>query len=266
MFLDFNIALTLKLITMKLPKKMPRKQLEKFSTIFMQLGLVFSLSIVYFALEYETKEKENMPVTFGEEIPKNYSIDELPKIFVKEVKKSAIKTAPKKQVKLDLTKIKKVDNDEVIKNVIDLPVTDNEPIIDVTDLPESDEDEIINKNDDPVTMRNLQNAPIFRGCEGLSEKQGRKCLERKIKQHVQRYFNSEIAQDLGMRSGKYRISTQFVINKEGNIVDLKIRAPHIKLKKEVKNLVNKIPKFTPGKQNNVPVKVRYTLPITFMVE
>lgn len=251
---------------MKMPKKMPRKQLEKFSTIFMQLGLVLSLSIVYFILEYKTEEKIPLPIVFGDVIPEDYSIDEIPKIFVREVKKVVAKPAPKKQVKLDLTKIKKVDNDEVIKNVIDLPIADDAPTIDVTNLPESDEDEIINKNDDPVFMRNLQNAPIFRGCEGLTEKEGRKCLERKIRQHVQRYFNSEIAQDLGMRSGKYRISTQFVINKEGNIVDLKIRAPHIKLKKEVKKLVKKIPKFTPGKQNNMPVKVRYTLPITFMVE
>ena len=38
-----------------------------------------------------------------------------------------------------------------------------------------------------------------------------------------------IAQDLGMRSGKYRISTQFVIDKQGNIIDLNIRAPHTKL-------------------------------------
>lgn len=251
---------------MKMPKKMPRKQLEKFSTIFMQLGLVLTLSIVYFVLEYETKENENFPITLAEEIPEDYSIDELPQVFIEKVKKTVAKTSPKKKIILDITKIEKIDNDEVIKKIVDLPVTDSDSKIDISILPEIDEGEIININDDPITMRNLQNAPVFRGCEGLNEEEGRKCLERKIKQHVQRYFNSEIAQDLGMRSGKYRISTQFVIDKQGGIIDLNIRAPHTKLKKEVVKLVKKIPKFTPGKQNNVPVKVKYTLPITFMVE
>ncbi|WP_435261172.1 energy transducer TonB [Tenacibaculum sp. nBUS_03] len=251
---------------MKMPKKMPRKQLEKFSTIFMQLGLVLTLSIVYFVLEYETKQNENFPITLGEEISKDYSIDELPQVFIKKVKKTVAKTSPQKKITLDITKIEKIDNDEVIKNIVDLPATDSDSKIDISNLPEADEGEIINTNDDPITMRNLQNAPVYRGCEGLNEQEGRKCLERKIRQHVQRYFNSEIAQDLGMRSGKYRISTQFVIDKQGNIIDLNIRAPHTKLKKEVVQLVKKIPQFTPGKQNNVPVKVKYTLPITFMVE
>jgi len=39
---------------MKTTKKNARKQLEKFSTIFTQLGLVLTLFIVFLALEYET--------------------------------------------------------------------------------------------------------------------------------------------------------------------------------------------------------------------
>ncbi|MEQ3498944.1 energy transducer TonB [Tenacibaculum sp. SSH1-16] len=87
-----------------------------------------------------------------------------------------------------------------------------------------------------------------------------------MQQHIQRNFNSELAQDVGLNSGKYKILTQFVIDKLGNVTDIQIRAPHAKLKKETNRVVNKIPKFTPGKQNNKEVKVKYTLPITFRVE
>ena len=41
---------------MKNLKKLPSKQLEKFSTIFTQLGLVLVLFIVYVTLEHETKQ------------------------------------------------------------------------------------------------------------------------------------------------------------------------------------------------------------------
>ena len=37
-------------------KKDPTKQLEKFSTIFMQIGLVFVLFIVYLLLEYKSEQ------------------------------------------------------------------------------------------------------------------------------------------------------------------------------------------------------------------
>ncbi|QTD39319.1 energy transducer TonB [Polaribacter batillariae] len=59
--------------------------------------------------------------------------------------------------------------------------------------------------------------------------------------------------------------TQFLINEKGNITDIKVRAPHPKLKKEVFNIIQK-PKFIPGKQNGKIVKTRYTLPISFEVE
>ncbi|WP_144896037.1 energy transducer TonB [Lutibacter sp. Hel_I_33_5] len=75
-----------------------------------------------------------------------------------------------------------------------------------------------------------------------------------------------MAENLGLASGKYRIQTEFIIDKQGNVVDVKVRAPHIKLKKEAKKLVQLFPKFTPGKMQTKPVKVKYNLPITFMIQ
>ncbi|WP_299155919.1 energy transducer TonB [uncultured Tenacibaculum sp.] len=248
---------------MKSQKKHPRKQLEKFSTIFTQLGLVLTLFVVFITLEYET-EKDLAVIQdpyYNEFIEPVFTFQK--EVVVKKQKKV---NTPKKTQKVVRTMNKPiiVDDANHIETVIDLPIDDT-PIVDskptkVTLKAEKPADE------ETMSINNVQNTPVFRGCEGLSEEENRKCFERKIQKHIQRHFNAEIAQDLGLRSGKYKIYTQFVIDKSGAVSDVKIRAPHKKLEKETNGVVNKIPKFRPGMQNNKPVKVKYTLPITFKVE
>ena len=248
---------------MKTTKKHARKQLEKFSTIFMQLGLVFTLFVVFLVLEHETVKET---ATVQPSTDKSYepiATFQQP-IVVKKAEKQR-KIPKKKAVHKKKLTPKIVDNDIEDTTVIETP-TDDTPIINLTNLPQEKEDELIDTSDDPVPIKNIQNAPVFKGCEGLSEAESRICFERKIQQHVQRNFNADLAQDVGLSSGKYRILTQFIIDKAGRITSVKIRAPHHKLKKEANRVVRKIPQFQPGKQNNKEVKVQYTLPITFKVE
>jgi len=87
-----------------------------------------------------------------------------------------------------------------------------------------------------------------------------------MNQFVQRNFDVSLANELGLHSGKHKIQTQFTINQSGNIIDVRIRAPHKKLEKEAQRIIKKLPKFKSGKQNNRNVKVRYLLPITFKIE
>ena len=102
--------------------------------------------------------------------------------------------------------------------------------------------------------------------EGLSKEENKKCFIKSIQKFVIRKFNVDLAQDLSLRPGKHKIFAQFVISKTGEVHEIKIKAPHHKLKKEVKNIIEKLPKFTPGMQRKVPVNVKFTLPITFKVE
>ncbi|MDE1205664.1 energy transducer TonB [Tenacibaculum larymnensis] len=247
---------------MKTPKKHAKKQLEKFSTIFTQLGLVLTLFVVFLVLEHETpKDVAIVEPTNAKVYEKVYTFD-TPVIVKREVKE--IEKPKQERVIKEVFKPEVVDNNTENTTVIDLPVDNGS--IDVATLSQVKEEEVVDKDDDPVSINNVQNTPVFKGCEGLSEEENIKCFERKIQQHIQRNFNSELAQEVGLNSGKYKIITQFIIDKKGDVVDVKIRAPHYKLKNETDRVVNKIPKFIPGKQNNKEVKVKYTLPITFRVE
>lgn len=250
---------------MKINKKNPRKQLEKFSSIFLQLGLVLTLFVVFITIEHQSEKEElaeHIPKSEGEE---PYMLDEnRPIIFVKDVPKPKVNP----RIKTPVTQVTPVKNNEpIINNVIIKPTDEpTKPQLTSDKIKEIDIPEDINPDDGPKLIMNVQEIPIYRGCENLSREESIKCLDSRLKRLIKRNFDVDLANELNLKSGKHRITTQFVIDESGNVVDIKIRAPHPMLKKETQKIVNKIPKFTPGKQNGKFVKVRYTLPITFRVE
>ena len=158
--------------------------------------------------------------------------------------------------------IHKVDNN-IVETVLIAPTEDEVPLnIDTLVTLEEPKDEPI----ETLPFILIENAPVFKGCEGLSKEKNKICFDKKMKNFVQRNFDAQLANEIGLNSGKYRISTQFVIDDQGNVVDIQIRAPHSRLKKETQALIKKLPKFTPGKQRDKAVKVKYILPISFRVD
>jgi hypothetical protein len=111
----------------------------------------------------------------------------------------------------------------------------------------------------------IDEVPVYPGCSGTNEDL-KKCMSKKITQHVSKNFNINLAQKLGLSAGKKRISVQFKIDKDGNTANIKVRAPHPKLQEEAKRIIKLLPKMQPGKQDGKAVNVRYNLPIVFNVE
>ncbi|CAL2089670.1 energy transducer TonB [Tenacibaculum sp. 190524A05c] len=252
---------------MKKLKKHPRKQLEKFSNIFMQLGLVLVLFVVFVTLEHQTEKGKQTAVFNHDDSREVLILDHIPREIVVEKKVVEQPKQQQRQQRVILDEpIDKVKNDEDIKETVLIPKEEDKVVINEGDIYEVDIPEEVDKSDDPVSMNFVQKAPVFKGCEGLSEVENRKCFEKKMKRLVRRHFNADLANELGLSSGKKSIYTQFVIDKNGNVVDIRVKAPHPRLMKEASRIVKKIPKFKPGIQNDKPVKVKYMLPISFMVE
>ncbi len=64
-----------------------------------------------------------------------------------------------------------------------------------------------------------------------------------------------------------RVVVMFDVDKTGQIVNVKIaRGRHPALDKEAMRLVKSMPKWQPGRNNGQPVKVTYTLPVTFKLQ
>ena len=210
---------------MKNIKKNPKKQLEKFSNIFTQLGLVLVLFIVYVTLEHETEEislaKESEVFTSNMYVDPTTEV-----VFIKEVtQQPKVETPPKTVLFLD--EEIKVDEKNLEETILLTPEEKTVEVdLDLTTIVTVDDPEE-NNTPDTVPFIMIENAPVFKGCEGLSKAENKKCFDEKMLKFVQRNFDVNIANEVGLRAGKYRISTQFIIDDQGNVVDIKIRAPHL---------------------------------------
>lgn len=61
-----------------------------------------------------------------------------------------------------------------------------------------------------------------------------------------------------------RVTVRFIVEKDGSISDVKpILSVHPLLNKEAVRVVESMPKWTPGKHNGKPVRVRFNLPVMF---
>jgi hypothetical protein len=109
----------------------------------------------------------------------------------------------------------------------------------------------------------IEKVPTYPGCTGTNEEL-KKCMAKSIGQFVGEEFNTKVA---GKNvSGKQRISVQFKIDRFGDIVNVRARAPHPSLEAEAVRVVSKLPKMKPGEQDGKTVGVLYSLPIIFKIE
>ncbi len=123
----------------------------------------------------------------------------------------------------------------------------------------------VNNQGTDVPFAVIEQVPLYPGCENLaSNEEQKKCMSQKIQEHVQQNFNTKMGKEVGL-TGVNRVIVQFKIDKNGNIVDLKSRAPHPKLEEEAKRVINSLPQMIPGKQNGKAVGVMYSLPIVFQI-
>ena len=92
--------------------------------------------------------------------------------------------------------------------------------------------------------------PMFRG--------GQKALMEYLAANVQ-YPEETCAQG--------RVIVTFVVERDGSITEAKVvRSVDPALDEEALRVVNAMPKWCPGKQNGVSVRVKYTIPVTFRLQ
>jgi protein TonB len=237
-------------------KKSPKADVSNRSILFFQLGLIIMLLISWSAIEYKTYDKSDLgrdmldvSDELEEEIPITQPIEPPP-------------PPPPPPPAPEVIEVVE-DEEDVEETIIESTETDTEEeIVEIEEIEEVVEEEIAD-----VPFAVIENVPVYPGCEGAGNNDAKKkCMSEKIQKFVQKKFNNELANDLGLDAGRQRISVQFKIDRNGNVTGVRARAPHPKLEQEAINVVKQLPKMTPGKQRGKAVGVLYALPIVFEVQ
>ncbi len=236
------------------PKKNPKANVGRNSSLYFAIGLALMLFLAYSAINYKTYDKSdidigqlNLEEELEEEIPLTQQIVTPP-------------PPPPPPAAPEVIEVVE-DEEEVEETVIESTEVDQE-----TEIVEVEEIEVEEVEEDiEVPFAVIENVPVFPGCEKGNNAAKKKCMSDKIAKFVNRKFNTELASDLGL-SGRQRINVIFKIDKSGNITGVRARAPHPGLEKEAKRVISLLPKMKPGKQRGKAVTVPYSLPIIFQVQ
>jgi bla regulator protein BlaR1 len=129
-------------------------------------------------------------------------------------------------------------------------VTKKEEIIEIQEITES------------VSFIKIEKGPTFPGCD-TGDKD---CFSKNVQKHFSRNFNSKLPNSLGLSAGKKRVFIGFKVDVNGGVVDVKVRAPHPKLKAEVLRVMKTLPKMLPGQIKGENVAVNYTIPFTLLID
>jgi periplasmic protein TonB len=234
-------------------KKNPKSNLENFSKIFMQIGLVLALFVTYVAIEKKTYDKIygnlgsfNMNQELEEEIPITQKIEQVQP-------KTPPPPAPEK--------IEIVENEKEIEETV-LESTETDQTEEIVVIEEMEEEEEIVED---VNFMIIEDVPTYPGCSGNNQER-KDCFSRMVQKHFGKKFNADLPNELGLSPGKKRVFIGFKIDKNGNVVDIQTKAPHPKIKDEVEKVMSQLPKMKPGKQRGKPVGVKYSIPFTLIVE
>jgi len=233
-------------------KKNPKADIGRNSSLYFAVGLALMMFLSYGTINYKVYDKDAL----GLDKVSMDALDEEEVPITEQVKPPPPPPPPPPAPEvIEIVE----DEEEVEETIIESTESDEELEIEDIEIEEVEEDV-------EVPFAVIENVPVFPGCEKKKNNADRRsCMSEKITRFVQRKFNTDLAGDLGL-SGRQRINVIFKIDKTGNVVGVRARAPHPRLEKEAQRVINMLPKMKPGKQRGKAVIVPYSLPIIFQVQ
>ena len=223
-------------------KKSEKASLEKDKLVYVLIGLVFTLSIVFVALEWTEREVKvhtvvEETVWNDEELDIQQTSQETPppppppaaqEVEVLNVVEDNVET---ESIEVN------TEDDKEVEVIIAAPV----------ELPVEEEEE-------EVVFKVVEQQAEFPG--------GPQAMFKYLSEHIK---YPVICQENGIQG---KVICQFTVNKDGSIVDIQVlrSSGHYALDKEAMRVIQSMPKWAPGKQRGKPVRSRFTLPVTFKLQ
>ncbi len=222
-------------------KKSPKADLESKKFIFVQIGLIIALAVIFAAFEWKTYEKTELKLV--ERVAKTVIQEEI--IQTKQEVKPPPPPPPKTVTVLNIA-----EDDVEIENEIEIDAE--------ADMNTEVEEYI------PVDMEDeeVEEAEIFTVVESMPKFPGGPAA-------MMQYLGKNIEYpQMARESGIFgRVFVTFVVETDGSVTDIKVlRGIGGGCDEEAIRVVTNMPKWIPGKQRGKPVRVQFNLPIKFTLQ
>lgn len=222
-------------------RKSEKTNLETKRTIFLEIGFVIALAVVFMAMEWKSYDKQEYDLVQREV---DNTAEEMIPITEQKVKPPPPKPPP------SVTIINVVEDDVEVEDeiLIDVDMDDDTEMEEYVPIIE-EEEEIVEEEIFLV----VEEMPSFPGGEG----------------EMYKYIGNNIdyprmAKESGI-SG--RVFVTFVVEKDGRVTDVQIlRGIGGGCDEEAIRVIQSMPTWKPGKQRGKPVRVQYRMPIKFTLQ
>ena len=225
-------------------KKSEKANLENKKLLFLEIGLIISLLIVYIALEWTSTETSTAVLEDTTEI-----------LIEEEIISTNMDTpppppaAPKIPVLSDQIDI--VDDEIELEDDMFMNLEDDSSLgVEIMDYVEVQEEVV---EEEAIPFQLVEEKPSFQGGDA---------------NQFSKWVNSrlvypEIAKENGVQG---RVTLQFTVEKDGSVTKVRVlRGVDPSLDKEAVRVVSMSPKWKPGKQRDRAVPVTYTFPVIFQL-
>lgn len=226
--------------------KNPRSDLESDRFIFREIGLIISLLLILAAFNLKTNYQSN---GINDHQTNKIEIEEMAPITIQKT------SLPPPPPQIQQVTILHVVEDEVeVETELEINAEADQGTVIEEFVPytptEDNEEEFV---DDEVVFVIVESMPSFPG--GLNT----------LKQYLHNNIHyPQLAKESGIQ-GKVFLS--FVVEKDGAVTDVEIlRGIGGGCDEEAVRVVQQMPNWTPGRQRNIPVRVRFTLPVKFTLQ
>jgi len=220
-------------------KKTDRASLEKNRTTYILIGLVITLSLVWFAFDHKTYDREEVVIM------QNTMLDEEEDLILQTQRNEPPPPPPPPQ---QTTVIEIVEDDVEVDDIeIDAETDDDEEIEEAVIQEEVEEEE---KEDEIFVF--VEDQPGYPG----GDKARIKYLQENIKY-------PEMAKESGIQGTVY---VTFVVEKDGRITSVKVlRGIGGGCDEEAVRVIKRMPSWKPGKQRGRSVRVQFNMPVRFVL-
>ena len=220
-------------------KKTDRASLEKNRNIFILIGMVITLSLVWFAFDYKTYDRDDVVMV------QNTMLDDEDDLILQTQRNEPPPPPPPPQ---QTTVIEIVEDDVEVDDIdIDAETDDDDEIEEQVIQEEEVEDE---KEDEIFVF--VEDQPGYPGGDAA-----------RIKYLQKNITYPEMAKESNIQGTVY---VTFVVEKDGRITSVKVlRGIGGGCDEEAVRVIKKMPSWKPGKQRGRSVRVQFNMPVRFVL-